>query len=223
METTDKNLKNETPEINMGANEPEVAKAVNNNLFKKSLIFAGAFVVILLVICGLQYCGSSSAKDDMSKADLAMVTAADSTQQADAIKMYNKIAEGSNADAAQRAKIISAGDAYEKGDYQAALNYIKGVDTKSPNVQALKNCLEGDCLINLDKTDDAIAAFEQAVKEANDNPELAPYALTKLANAYRYKGDYKQQLEVLLEIRSKFPAYNPQIDAEVARAEALAK
>lgn len=214
---------NNNPETNMGAHDPQVDLVRNKNLFRKSLFVAGGFVLILIIICTLQYCTSQSGKSDMSKADYIMMTATDSLQQAQAVQMYNKIAESSNTTAAQRAKIYSAGEAYSQGDYEKALNYIKDVKTQSPVVQTLKYCLEGDCYMNLDKADDGIKAFKNAVAEANDNPQLAPYALTKLANAYRFKGDYKGQLEALEELQNKYPGYNPQIEAEIARAQAMSK
>ena len=226
----DNNIKNNqtleeqnNPELNMGAHDPKVDLVRNNNLFKKSLYVAGGFVDILIIICTFQYCGSQSGKADMSKADYALMTATDSIQHAEAVKMYNKIAESSNSTEAQRAKIYSAGEAYQRGDYKAALNYIKDVNAKSPVVQTLKFCLEGDCYVNLDKIDDGISAFKSAVSESNGNPELEPYALSKLATAYRYKKDYKNELGILQELLNKYPRYNPQIESEIARAEALAK
>lgn len=212
-----------TPDVDLGAHDPKIDLVRNRNLFKKSLYVAGAFVLILVIICTLQYCSSNSGKADMSKADYAMLTVADSTSHAKAVEMYNKIADSSNSTEAQRAKIYSAGDAYANGDYKKALSYIEDVNTKSPTVQALKWCMEGDCYVNLDNVDAAISAFETAVKEANENPELAPYALSKLANAYRFKGDYKNEVAILKELLNKYPDYNPQIKSEIARAEAMIK
>lgn len=223
----DNNLKDiesqNNPEVDMGAHDPKIDLVRNKNLFKKSLYTAAAFVVIILIVCTFKFCVSNNSSQDMSKADYAMLTATDSLSQADAMKMYNDIAKSSSTTEAQRAKIYSAGEAYSKGDYKEALEYIKGVSTKSPVVQTLKYCLEGDCYVNLDNVDDAISAFKNAVDEANDNPELAPYALTKLANAYRFKGDYKGELETLKALQYKFPSYNQQIDSEIARAEAMAQ
>ena len=222
----DNNLKDiesqNNPEVDMGAHDPKIDLVRNKNLFKKSLYTAAAFVVIILIVCTFKFCVSNNSSQDMSKADYAMLTATDSLSQADAMKMYNEIAKSSNSTEAQRAKIYSAGEAYSKGDYSAALDYIKDVNTKSPVVQTLKFCLEGDCYVNMDQTDNAISAFKNAVSEANDNPELAPYALTKLANAYRFKGDYKGELETLKDLQYKYPSYNPNIEAEIARAEAMA-
>lgn len=218
-----KNLEpNIDPEVNMGAHDPKIDLARNKNLFKKSLYTAGAFVLILVIICTWNFCSSQSYKNKMSQADYAMSTATDSLSQAQANEMYAQLAE-SNSTPAQRAKIISAGNAYTAGDYQKALDFIKDVNTKSPVVMALKYCLEGDCYVNLDKVDDGIKAFRNAVDEADGNPEIAPYALTKLANAYRFKGDYKNELETLREIMKEFPSYNRLIESEIARAEAMAK
>ena len=223
MDTKNLNDPQENPELNMGAHDPKVDLARNKNLFKKSLYVAAAFVVILIIVCTFQYCSTNSAKTDISQADYALMTAQDSAAIENAYKMYNAIATSSNATSAQRAKILSAGNAYNNGDYKKALELIEDVNTKSPVVQTMKLCLEGDCYINLDNTDKGIALFEKAVAEANDNPELAPYALTKLANAYRFKGDYKKQLEVLKEIQNKYPNSVQMIEAEIARAEELAK
>lgn len=223
MDTKILNDNQENPELNMGAHDPKVDLARNRNLFKKSLYVAGAFVLILIIICTLMWIGNNSAKNDISKADYALMTATDSVSSAKAMKMYNDVAQGSNATSAQRAKIVSAGDAYQKGDYKKALEFIEGVKTQSPVVQTLKLCLEGDCYINLGQTDKGIAAFEAAIDEADENPELAPYAMTKLSNAYALKGDYKNQTEVLSEILLKFPDYNPQIESEIARAKAMTK
>lgn len=215
--------KNNDPELNMGAHEPSVDLARNKNLFYKSLCVAGVFVVIILIICTLNYCSNERAKSKVSEADYAMMTAGnDSTAQANVENLY-KEAANSNATSAQRAKIFSARYAYDKGNYAEALDYIKAVNTKSPVVQTLKYCMEGDCYINLDKVDDGIDAFKKAVKEADDNPELAPYALNKLANAYRFNKDYKNELEVLRELMKKFPGANPQIESDIARAEAMSK
>lgn len=211
------------PEVDMGAHDPQIDLARNKNLFKKSLYTAGAFVLILIIVCTFKFCVSSNSSKDMSKADYAMMTATDSLTQANAMQMYNELAKSSNSTEAQRAKIYSAGEAYSRGEYQEALDYIKDVNTKSPIVQSLKYCLEGDCYINLDNTADAISAFKNAVSEADGNPEIAPYALTKLANAYRFAGEYANELDALRALQNKFPGYNPQIEAEIARAEAMAK
>lgn len=221
----DNKLKDElsqNPELNMGAHDPQVDLARNKNLFRKSLLVAGGFVLLLVIVCTFNYCSSQRAVKNMSEADYVMLTANDSVSQATAVQMYAKLAEN-NATATQRAKIYSAGNAYAEGNYEQALGYIKDVNTKSPIVQALKFCLEGDCYTNLDRMDEAVKAFRNAVDEADDNPEIAPYALTKLANAYRYREDYKNELEVLLQLQNKFPAYNPMIESEIARARALAK
>ena len=210
------------PELNMGAHDPKVDLVRNNSLFKKSLYVAGAFVVILVVISTFQYCSNSGSKSEMSEADYTMLTATDSVSVAKAMTMYNNIAKESSATPAQRAKIYSAGAAYVEGKYDSALFYIKDVKTQSPIVQTLKLCLEGDCYVNLDKIDEGIDAFEAAVKEANDNPELAPYAMTKLANAYRYAGQYSNEAKVLRALLNEYPGYNQQILAEIARADAMA-
>ena len=223
----DNNLKDfesqNNPEVNMGAHDPKIDLVRNKNLFRKSLYTAGAFVLILIIVCTFKFCVSNNAGEEVSKAHFARFTATDSLSQANAMNMYKDIAQSSDATPAQIAKVFSARDAYEKGDYQQALDFIKDVNTKSPRVQTLKYCTEGDCYINLDKTAEAIEAFKKAVKEADENPELTPYALSKLANAYRFAADYKNEVETLRQLEYKYPAYNPQIEAEIARAEALAK
>lgn len=213
------------PEVGMGAHDPQVVMASNKDLFRKSLFVAAGFVVILVCICTLQYCSTQRQIEKSSKALMAELNASftnDSIGKRNAMKEHNDIAKNSNAAPAQRSKVLSARDAYDQGKYQEALSYIQEVSSKSPIVQTLKYCMEGDCYINLGKNAEGIAAFKEAVAEAKDNPQLAPYALHKLANVYRMTGDYKAEVEVLSEIQSKFPGFYENIDSELARAQARA-
>lgn len=208
--------------LEMGAHNPQVDLARNKNLYKKSLYFAGAFVVILLIVLTFQYLGHRSAVKEVAKADTALLTAQDSAQVQAAMDLYKKAADGSYAPN-MRAKIVSAEYQYGEGNYEEALKFLEGVKVKSPRVAAGVFLLRGDCYVNLDKLDEGIAQFEDALAEAGNNPELAPYALTKLANVYRVKGDYAKEAEMLQRIMTEYPEYNTNIESDLARAQAAAK
>ena len=222
------NNKNITPEndpnLDMGAHDPKVDMARNKNLFNKSLYVAAAFVVILIGICALQSWRNSRGRAEVEKALMSQFNSdpTDTLAQQTTQELFNTAASKGNS-SAMYAKIVSAREAYEKGDYEVALKYVKGVKTRSSIIQTLKYCLEGDCYANLDRLNDAAKAFKKAVKEADENPELAPYAMHKLANVYYVQGEHAKEAAVLKEIKQKYPTYYPQIEAEVARAEQAAK
>ena len=236
MELKKNNEPIQDPNLDMGAHDPKVDMARNKNLFKKSLIFAGLFVLVLVVIVALYTCSENRAKQRGTEPDFAYTEMqakgqaryntttsqyeiTDSAAYENVMNMYTELAESN---AAPRALVMAARYAYDNGDYEKALGFIKDVDTRSSIVQTLKFCLEGDCYVNLDKIEESINAFKEAVEEANDNPELAPYALHKLANVYRFNGNYKEEAETLKEIQNKFPASFPDIDSQIARAERMA-
>lgn len=222
----DTNNPNQIEEVTSTQNaETKIQMASNRNLFKKSLIFAGGFVVILLAILAFRYFGQNSAQKDFEQVQLqGMKIAPNDTA---AVEKYyqdlKKVADNGSYAANQNAKIQYATYLYtEKEDYKQALEYLDGVSPKSAVVATGVESLKGDCYVNLGEYDKAIDCFEDALDEADENPELTPYVLNKLANVYAVSGKFDKQLEVLEKISKDYPAYSQTIDAQIARAKAAA-
>lgn len=225
METRKQN--NAEPEFEipgMAAHEPQVDLARNKNLFKKSLYFAGGFVALLLIMLVWQWFGNSRHNNNVAEADLAYLTATDSTTVAQSFEMYKQVADAAGYKANERAQLMTAAKLYQEGNYEEALEYLDKPGVESPVIATGILCLKGDCYANLDKNDEAVEQYEKALAQADNNAELTPYVLRKLANLYHVKADYTKEAETLKQLQSDFPAYNTNVDieAEIARAEALA-
>lgn len=217
---------NQIEEITSTPNpETQIKMASNRNLFKKSLIFAGTFVVILLAILTFRYFGSNSAQKDYEKVQLQgmKVQPGDTLGVESYYQNLKKVADDGSYAANQNAKLQYAIYLYnEKEDYKLALEYLDKVSPKSTTIATGVYCLKGDCYVNLGKYDEAIKSFKDALDEADENPELTPYVLNKLANVYAVTEKYDDQLEVLEDLREDYPNYSSTIDSQIARAKAAA-
>ena len=222
----DTNNPNQIEEVTSTPNaETKIQMASNRNLFKKSLYIAGGFVVILLAVLAFRYFGQNSAQKDFEQVQLqGMKIAPNDTASVE--KYYQdlkKVADNGSYAANQNAKIQYATYLYaEKEDYKQAIAYLDGVSAKSAVVATGVESLKGDCYVNLGEYDKAIGCFEDALDEADENPELTPYVLNKLANVYGVTNKFDKQLEILEKIRKDYPTYSPTIDAQIARAKAAA-
>ena len=75
---------------------------------------------------------------------------------------------------------------------------------------------------NLNKLDEAVSEYENAVNKANGNPMITPFILIKMANVYAQQKNYAKEYECYNTIRTDYQAYVQQarinIDKYVERA-----
>lgn len=211
----DKNNSQETPKSGVAATEAAVAAPVN----KKLIIWSAVAVVVVLAVAGIMYwshySGTKKANEAIAKADM---------EQNDSLKveMYKKVAEAGDYDANNRARVMVAGHYYKEGKYQEALNYLEKANLDGERVEAGICLLKGDCYANLNKLDDAVNCFNEALKKANNNPAIMPYVMLKLANVYRAQKNYDKEYEQYLNIQSQYPTFMDDIDKYVERAKVQA-
>ena len=67
--------------------------------------------------------------------------------------------------------------------------------------------LEGDCYVNLKKYDDALKAYNKAVKAADKNPQIVPRVLMKEANVYDEQKAYDKALGCYEQIQKDYPQF----------------
>lgn len=67
--------------------------------------------------------------------------------------------------------------------------------------------LQGDCLVNLDRLDEAAGKFQKAIKTSDANPAYTPYFMLKLARVYEAQKKYADQLSTLEKIKAEYPSY----------------
>lgn len=188
-----------TPEAQQEANAQ--AKAQRN---KKIFIFSAIAVVVILVVVGAVYFLHANA---LSKANEA-IGAAD-IELNDSIRdaMYQQIADDGSTAANERAQLMVAIKAYNDSNYTKALEYLDKTSVGSEIIGAGVYSLKGDCYANLNKLDEAISEFENAVDKADGNPTITPFILIKMANVYAQQKNYAKEYECYNTIRTDYQDY----------------
>lgn len=142
---------------------------------------------------------------------------------------YKKVADNyAGTTAGELAALEAAEYNYNLGNYQEALKYIDKFSTPEPVLAANALVLKGDILVELDKNDEALKAFESAVKKADKNPEIVPRVLLKEASIYTAQKKLDKALECYETIKKDYGQFQfgngMDIDAYIARLKAeLAK
>ncbi len=142
---------------------------------------------------------------------------------------YAKVADKYGSSDAGKLAALQAGEAYYRlGKYDNAAKYLKAFSTKDDVMQAQADVLLGDSYVNLKKYDEALAAFDAALKLASGNQQIAPMILWKKANIFDAQKKYQDALNCYKQIKEAYPTFSfgngITIDAYISREEArLAK
>lgn len=172
-------------------------------------IVAGILAVIVLGVLVYIYAFREpriqAANEAISVADTNLALGNDSI----ALEEYKKVVEEYGYDAGNRAALQAAILLYDKQEYQAAIDYLKKFSSDSKVAGPAAYALEGNCYVNLEKYDDAVAAFKKAIEKSNDNPAYTPYFMQKLATVYRAQKNYKEEAAIYEEMMKKYPSYGP--------------
>lgn len=200
------------------AEEPKIKK---ESKARSIMIWATviASVIVIGVICYIYlYRQPAIAKGDeaIAPADRAAMEQNDSL----ALQLYEKVAANNGFYAGDRAKLEAAELLYSKGDYKKALQYVEDYSPKDKVVGALAYGLKGDCLVNLDRNSDAISAYDKAISQSDNNPQLVPYFLGKKATVLMAEKKNAEAAEILRTIENKYPAFAAQNGIEARRVQA---
>ena len=193
---------------------------------KKSVIW---YAVALLVVIGLglgYYYGKKSAKEDagemIGKADIELMQGNDSV----ALAQYQAVAAEYSNGVANRANLNAAILLYQKGKYEEALKAVENYDVEEELVGAASQSLKGDCLVNLKKYDEAVAAYDEAISVANGNELYAPVFMMKKATVLSAQQKYSEAAAIYQNIKDNYSkyvnAYRVNIDKYIDRSNYLA-
>lgn len=177
-----------------------IAKARAN---KEVLVWclAGVFILAIGVLIWLMVAQSGSRKADelIAKADAAQTDSVALALYADAAKAGYK--------SGNRAKAELGIRYYRDGKYEDALKYLDDCSLDDNIAAAGVYTLRGDCHVNLDQLDEALACYKKAVSKADKNPEIVPFVLIKEANIYRAQKNYADEAKCYKTILDEYPTY----------------
>lgn len=182
--------------------EDIVAKAKQN----KNVIIGIAVAGILLVGAALAWYFID--REGSRKADEAIALADNATNDSIALSLYEKAATMGHA-AGNRAKAECGSRLYAQGKYTEAIDYLKGCKLGDKVANAGVSILEGDCYVNLEKYDDALACYRKAISKADGNPYIIPFVLVKEANIYRAQEQYAKEANAYRTIIDNYPSFRP--------------
>lgn len=195
---------------------------------KKYIVWAAAAVVAFVCIAVLyvwafRQPAIQKGNDAIGQADLQLAAGNDSI----ALVQYQAVANDDSYDAGNRAALQAAILLYKQGKYQDAINYLDKFDANESIIGAGAYSLKGDCYVNLNKLDDALKCFDEAIDASDENPYYTPFFMLKEARVYRAKGDFAKEAKVYEEIKTNYNSYvdanNLDINRYIERAKAQAE
>jgi predicted negative regulator of RcsB-dependent stress response len=139
---------------------------------------------------------------------------------------FLKIAKDYNfTKAANLAHLYAGLSYYYLKNYDEAIKHLKDFDGDDAIVGATAKGALGDAYAQKGDMDKAISSYKDA-GSYNDNEFTAPIFMMKAALALEVQGKYKESLDELQLLQSKYPKYeadNRTVDKHIARLEQLAK
>lgn len=183
-----------------------------------AVLAVGAFVIGYL--CIFRNPRLNSSWEAYDKVEIAAL-GNDSVAAAEYAKVADKY---SSTDAGKMAALAAAEALYNSGKYEEAIKYLNKFSSKDEILEANAIVLLGDCYVNVKKYDDAINAFQKAIRAANGNPQIVPRVLLKEAVIYDEQKKYDQALKCYEMIHTDFPQFAPgngvQLEAYIEREKA---
>lgn len=121
---------------------------------------------------------------------------------------YQKVSTNFSGTPAGNLAAFGAAEAYYNvKNYDAAIKLLEKLDLSQELLQAQAYALLGDCYVNTQKLDQAISAYDKAIKTADGNEELVPYYLLKKVNVYNHLKEYDKSIACYEQIKADYPGY----------------
>lgn len=176
---------------------------------KKALYVGfGAIILIAAITFGYLYLYRAPRESKAMEAYNKVETVAMGNDSIAAVE-YKKVADSyGSTDAGKLASLAAAEAFYNLGKYKEAVNYLKDYSSDDAILDANSRILLGDCYVNLKKYNEAIEAFSEAVKDSENNPQIAPRALLKKAVVFDEQKQYAKALECFETIKKDFPTFH---------------
>lgn len=223
MANNDNNTENQNAIENLNSHLTAAGEKVANN--KKIVYWTLGIVVIIAAICGAWFWFYKTPRVNNSVAAYDQVETKALGNDTVAAAEYAKVADKfSSTDAGNLAALQAAEAYYRIKKYNEAIKYLDKFSSKDELMEAQAKMLLGDCYVNLKKYDDALNAFNSALRIATGNEQIAPKLLWKEANIYDAQKKYQNALDCYQQIKDAYPEYmfgnGVSVDAYIAREKA---
>lgn len=187
----------------------QLASASERVAKNKKVIYWSLGIIIAIGACWcawLWFYQTPRANNSAAAYDQAMTKAmgGDSIAAAEFAAVADKY---SSTPAGNLAAMQAAQAYYRLGDYNKVVNYLGKFSTDEEVMDAQSYVLLGDAYVNLKKYDEALKAFDTAVKKGAGNDQIVPVVLWKEANIYDAQKKYQEALNCYEQIKTAFPNY----------------
>lgn len=189
-----------TPQQQIDQSEELLAKARAYKKVLSTIVIVAAVAVIgALVYMFVVQNGNRKADELVALADQAPTDSM-------ATQLYINAANAGYKSGARAAAEVAI-RYYQEGKYEDAIKYLDRAKLGDNIAAAGVYTLKGDCYVNLDQLDKALDCYEDAISKADDNPEIVPFVLVKMANIYREQQKYAKEADAYKEIIDEYPSY----------------
>ena len=199
------NKPNNVPEAETQQEELLSAKT-RKTIVRISAGVLGVVAIVLIYIFAVRNPAINSANEAIAEVDIQAMN-----QEADSILLQNyaEVAANHGGAAGNRAAYMAAVLSFQNGNYEEALGHIENYEGDDVLISALACGIKGDCLVNLDRFEEAVEAFTEAIEIADKNDRLVPYFMTKKATVLSAMGNHKEAAAVYEKITKEYPTQMP--------------
>ena len=164
-------------------------------------------LTVILLVCAIAACiwvfvhqnGTAKADEKIALADIEQNDSVATTLYAEAAKAGYK--------SGNRAKVEMGIRLFRQGKYEEAIKYLDDASIDDNIVAAGVEALKGDCYVNLHQLDKALGCYDDAISEADKNPQIVPLMLIKKANIFREQKNYAAEAKAYKAILDDYPRY----------------
>jgi tetratricopeptide (TPR) repeat protein len=164
-------------------------------------------LTVILLVCAIAACiwvfvhqnGTAKADEKIALADIEQNDSVATTLYAEAAKAGYK--------SGNRAKVEMGIRLFRQGKYEEAIKYLDDASIDDNIVAAGVEALKGDCYVNLQQLDKALGCYDDAISEADENPQIVPLMLIKKANIFREQKNYAAEAKAYKAILDDYPRY----------------
>ena len=174
---------NQQPDNHVGEVVSRSEQFIEKNMTKIGLVILGVFIIVAGIFAYKRFVSEPKAREAAAKVYLAedkfiqeLDSAALNGNGANEMGLLAVIKKYSGSDASNLAKAYAGICYYNLGEYQKAIDHLKGFSSKENMVAPSITRLIGDCYVQLKKYEEAVQFYKEALRN-NPTDEQTRYNL----------------------------------------------